>query len=145
MKKEASRQAVENVVAVAVENFYKPGVSNILLSWHNEKSQAINAYDDMVYTNDEENIDMLLSGKSPSAVLRSINGVIKTYDAFIKFDGYGNLFSFHFDYFIETLIKGDNDLIDFIIENVSIKDLNKLHALSVKDKNEILKEALLND
>lgn len=143
--KDSSRQAVENVIAVAVENFNKPGVIDMLLSWHNGKSDYINAYNDYFYTNDDENVDMLLSGKTPSEILRYTSRNYEHYDYFVGIDAYGYLISFHFDYFLDTFIKDDNDLIDYIAEHVSVQDLNRLHALSLKDTNEILKEALLND
>jgi hypothetical protein len=143
--KDASRQAVENVLTVAIENFYKSGVVDMLLSWHNAKSEDIKAYNDIFLTNDDENVDILLSGKTPSEILRYTSRNYEHYDYFVGIDAYGYLISFHYDYFIDTYIKGDHDLIDYIMENVSVKDLDKLHALSLKDKNEILKEALLNE
>jgi hypothetical protein len=143
--KDASRQAVENVLSVAIENFYKPGVVDMLLSWHNAKSEGIKAYDDIIYINNDENINFILCDVKPAQVLRYTDRDYKYYDAFIMLDGRGYLISFHYDYFIDTYIKGDHDLIDYIVENVSVNDLDKLHALSLKDKNEILKEALINE
>jgi hypothetical protein len=132
--KDVRRQAVENVVSVAVENFYKPGVIDMLLSLHNAKSEDIKAYDDIIYINDDDAIDMLLDGKTPSQILRHTSRKYEHYDAFIMIDGYGVMFSFHYDYFLDTFIKDNNDLIDYILENVSVNDLNKLHALSLTMK-----------
>jgi hypothetical protein len=133
MKTNPSRDAIKNVIDIAIKNFYKPQVIDTLMTWFNNCEEKINSYD-LVYFNDDENVDMLLHGKTPSEILRSINGVIKNYDAFIKFDGYGNLYSFHYDYFLDTFIKDNNDLIDYILENVSVKELNKLNALSLTMK-----------
>jgi len=140
-----SRQAVVNVLSVAVENFNKPQVIDTLLRWHNDKSNHYKMYDDLIYINDDDNVNMIFNYADPAQVLRYTSRKYEHYDAYIMLDGYGCMFSFHYDYFIDTFIKDEHDLIDYIVEFISVHELNDLYALSLRDKNDILREAYNNE
>ena len=143
--KAVSRQAVVNVLSVAVENFNKPQVMDTLLRLHNDKSNYYKMYDDLININDNDNVNMIFNYADPAQVLRYTDRNYKHYDAYIMLDARGYLVSFHYDYFIDIYIKDEHDLIDYIVDFVSVHELNDLYALSLRDKNDILREVYNNE
>lgn len=135
----ASREIVKNVIDNALKNYFKPEVSDYLVAWYNASCENTYAFDDMVYKNDDDAVDYLLKGLTPSQVIRNVNDY-RSYDAFVAFNGYGHLHSFHFVKFIEML-KDNRDLIDYVVDYVDIATLNKLNKLADQDTQNILKDA----
>ena len=89
-----------------------------LLDVYNEYCDETNGYDDTVYWNDEEELDMVFNEQSPYYVLcRAYYGEYRLGDRFFKFDGYGNLRSFNvlseeifLDELVDWILDNDTDL-----------------------------------
>jgi hypothetical protein len=92
------------------------------------------------YKNDDDTVDYLLKGLTPSEIIRYVSKDFKRYDAFIAFDGYGHLYSFHFNYVVD-LLTDNNDFIDYVVDYVDIATLDKLSKLADQDVNKILQNA----
>jgi hypothetical protein len=135
-----NKDLVKQLIDKALKNYFKPGVMDCLVAFYNDSCQKYNAPDDMVYKNDEDNVDYLLKGLTPSEIIRYVSKDFKRYDAFIAFDGYGHLYSFHFNYVVD-LLTDNNDFIDYVVEYVDIATLDKLSKLADQDVNKILQNA----
>ena len=62
---------------------------------YNQYCENTNGFDNEVYINDEEELDLVFEGQSPYYVLcRAYYGDYKLSDSYFMFDGYGNLSSF---------------------------------------------------
>lgn len=136
---------VKPLIDNALKNFYKPGVSDILLDMFNDMNDQYKFYGDRVYINDSDNLDSVFNNFSPSQVLSTV--ILKEYSsnhAYFAFDGYGHLFSFHFDYFIDML-KDNRDFIDYVVEYVDIATLDELSRLADQDTQKILRDAYDHD
>ena len=138
-KKDMIKPLIEN----ALKNYIKPGVMDLLIELYNASCQKYNADSDMFYNNDDDTVDYLLSGLTPSDILRYVSKDFKTYDAFIAIDGYGHLYSFHFNHVVD-LLTDNADFLDYVVEYVDIATLNKLNQLADQDTNKILQNAYTN-
>lgn len=138
-KKDLVKPLIDN----ALKNYHKPGVMDYLVGFYNDSCDKYNATGDMFYKNDNDTVDYLLQGLSPSEINRTITKDFKEYDAFIAFNGYGHLYSFHFNHVVD-LLTNNADFLDYVVEYVDIATLNKLSHLADQDTNEILKNAYTN-
>ena len=82
-----------------------------LIHIHNEYCDAVNAYDDHIYSMDD--LDLLCSGQDAHWIAcRAIFGDFNASDDYIKFNGYGNFQTMN-DYNIQHYIYID-DIADYI-------------------------------
>ena len=134
-KKDLVKPLIDN----ALKNFYKPGVTDMLLDMFNDMGEKNNCMGDFVFENNSDNLDFALNNYTPSQVINNLKKFNQN-DAFFSFDGYGHLFSFHYQDFVDTLT--DNaDFVDYVVEYVDIATLNKLNQLADQDTNKILQNA----
>ena len=97
-----------------------------LLDAYNEYCDETNGFDDVIYWNDEEELDMVFNEQSPYYVLcRAYYGEYRLGDRFFKFDGYGNLRSFNvlseeifLDELVDWILDNDTDLGNSEIRNL---------------------------
>jgi len=134
------KDLVKQLIDKALKNYIKPGVMDCLVDLYNDSCQNYKAFEDMLYKNNDDNIDYLLNGLTPSEIIRRVDKDFKSYDAFVAFDVYGFLYSFHFDYVID-LFNDNDDFIDYVVDYVDIATLDKLSKLADQDVNKILQNA----
>ena len=134
------KDLVKQLIDKALKNYIKPGVMEYLVAFYYNSCLNYNAPDDVFYKNDDDTVDYLLKGMTPSEIIRNVSKDFKSYDAFIAFDGYGHLYSFHF-YHVIDLITDNNDFIDYVVEYIDIATLDKLSKLADQDVNKILQNA----
>jgi hypothetical protein len=134
------KDLIKQLIDKALKNYIKPGVMDCLIDLYNDSCQNYKAFEDMFYKNDDDTVDYLLKGLTPSEIIRYVSKDFKRYDAFIAFDGYGHLYSFHFNYVVD-LLTDNNDFIDYVVDYVDIATLDKLSKLADQDVNKILQNA----
>lgn len=92
-----------------------------LIRLHNTYCQSI-GYDDEIYSNDDEFFEIFFSGKVIEAVRAISYGEYNYSDAYVKFNGYGNLESFsHFG--VNDLGDSPQVIAEYAIENQSDFDM----------------------
>lgn len=85
-----------------------------LISLHNEYRQAVNGFDDMIYSMDD--LDMLCEGQDAHWIAcRVYYGDFNPNDDFVMFTGYGNFRSLN-DYNVTDYIY-EEEIADYIIEH----------------------------
>lgn len=89
MNLEAYREQIEDV-------FENMGTPELVSAWNSYCSES-DRYDDMVYENDEYDLDTELEGRSPYDILcRAYYGDFNLRHDYFWWNGYGNLVSFNF-------------------------------------------------
>lgn len=132
-------KTIKPIIDKSLKNYYKKGITDILVDLYNDFCDRYNDRDSMIYENNADNINMLLENSSPYAILTSIKNY-KGYDAYIYFDGYGYLNSAHYDYLIDTL-KDHTDFLEYVYNYVSIDTLDQLNKLADQETSKILQDA----
>lgn len=93
-----------------------------------------NSEDDMIYNNDQEFFDMFFYNDAMEAIRRAHYGDYTCSESFVKFNGYGNIFS------IEYIKEADlSDSFEAIAENVADNLREYSHLFDV-DPNDFEEE-----
>jgi hypothetical protein len=72
---------------------------------------------EIIYKNNDDNLDEMLQGLDASDVVNRIfYGNYQKADAYLSFDGYGNITTFHYERFFDVYLD-DSDFINFCDEN----------------------------
>jgi hypothetical protein len=123
-----TNQTIENVKAYLLENMDEVrSIVSELNSWNG----CLESLE--VFENDEEFFNMFFEGKAMEAVRAAHYGDYNYMDAYVRFNGYGNLESFG-DYELE---KDYKDSIDEIIE---LMIENRSHVYLSSELEELLNE-----
>lgn len=83
MKPNEIKQAIDNMTSAE------------LVELNNRYCQEVGYSNDEIFSNDEEFFEMFFANKPMDAVRASFYGDYRYADDFVRFDGYGNLYSFN--------------------------------------------------
>ena len=87
-----------------------------LIRLHNSYCQEANYSDNEIYGNDEDFFETFFSNNVIDAVRSATYGEYNFSDKYVKFDGYGNLESFHY-FGTDDLVESVDTIAEFILEN----------------------------
>jgi len=130
---------VKPLIDKALKNYFKPGVMDLLIDLFNDMGNQHNCFDDHIYINDSDTLDFALHDLTPSQVVSTVKKYSGA-DGYFAFDGYGKLYSFHFEYIV-GLLTNHHDFVDYLVEYVDIATLDKLSKLADQDINKIFRKA----
>lgn len=112
-----TREQIRKKLDDLLENYIQDDNTDILLDILNGYNEE-NSYE-TIYTNDDDNIDMLFEGMKPSEIVdRFFFGSYEKSDAYIRFNGYANIESLHYCHIVDEIKCEKENIIDYLEKNI---------------------------